>query len=164
MAVYRIFIGENEYEIEITEAGVWIDGELIEADLLQLNDAGLYLLNHGEEKLELHLAFEGSSAFVMTADGQQIEAQIMPDHGQTRRPAGTGGLKDPKAITAPMPGSVFEVMVKPGDQVSEGQVVCILESMKMQMVIQSPGAGEVAEVGVSPGENVDKDALLVRLA
>jgi len=161
MAVYRIFIGENEYQIEITETGVRINGEQIEADLLQLNEAGLYLLNHGEDKLELHLAFEGRNTFVVRADGQQIEAQIEPDIGQTRRT--TGVLKDSKEISAPMPGVVVDVPVQIGDEVKEGAVVCILESMKMQMVIQAPSAGQVAEVRVRPDQNVDKGELLVRI-
>ncbi len=161
MAIYRIFIGENEYQIEITETGVRINGEQIEADLLQLNEAGLYLLNHGEDKLELHLAFEGKSTFVVMSDGQQIEAQVEPDIGQTRRT--TGQLKDVKEIIAPMPGLVIDVPLKVGDEVREGEVVCILESMKMQMVIQAPTAGTVAEIQIEPDQTVDKGALLIRL-
>ncbi|MBN2499297.1 MAG: biotin/lipoyl-binding protein [Anaerolineales bacterium] len=161
MTVYRIFIGENEYQIEITETGVRINGEQIEADLLQLNEAGLYLLNHGEDKLELHLAFEGKNTFLVMADGQQIAAQVEPDVGQTRRT--TGSLKDSKQITAPMPGVVVDVPIQVGDDVGEGGVLCILESMKMQMVIQSPAAGRVAEVLVKPNQNVDKGELLIRL-
>ena len=46
MAIYRISIGDNEYRIEITEQGISINGEPIEADLVQLNETGLYLMNH----------------------------------------------------------------------------------------------------------------------
>lgn len=161
MAVYRIFIGENEYQIEITEAGIRINGEQVEADLLQLNEAGLYLLNHGDDKLELHLAFLGKNTYVVMADGQQIEAQVETNLSQSRRT--TGALKDAKSITAPMPGIVIDVPVKVGDAVREGDVVCILESMKMQMVIQAPSAGTVVEVAAKPDTSVNKDELLVRL-
>jgi uncharacterized protein YjfI (DUF2170 family) len=72
MAVYRIKIGDNEYRIEITDSGIKINGEEIQADLFQLNEAGLYLMNHGEDKLEIHMRVEGDNSYLVMADGKQI--------------------------------------------------------------------------------------------
>ncbi len=160
MAVYRITIGENEYEIEVTEEGVRINGEEVKADLFKLNDAGLFLLNHGEEKLELHLTSDGDNTYMITADGQQIEAQVETDQGQKRRKI---MLPDSKELAAPIPGIVLEIQVAVGDTVEEGQVACILESMKMQMVIKVPVAGRVAEINIAPNQNVAKGDILLRL-
>jgi len=161
MAVYRITIGENEYNIEVTEGGVLINGEEIEADLFQLNDAGLFLLNHGDEKLELHLTSEGTNTFLVTADGQQIEAQVETDQSQKRRKKAP---VDNKVLSAPIPGIVLEIRVAEGDFVEEGQVACILESMKMQMMIKTHVNGQVAEINVKPGQNVAKGDVLLRFS
>ena len=158
MAIYRISIGENEYRIEITEQGIAINGEPIEADLVQLNETGLYLMNHEEDKVELHLRFEGDNSYLVMADGQQIKAQIEPDLDQVR--SSKTRFAD-NELRAPMPGLVISVNVQVGEKVEEGQVVCVLESMKMQMAIHAPKAGTVEEVMVQPDERVEKDGLLV---
>lgn len=57
-------------------------------------------------------------------------------------------------LEAPMVGKVIEVNVKAGDKVEEGDVVCILESMKMENPLVSPVAGTVKEIKVSAGQAV----------
>ena len=69
-----------------------------------------------------------------------------------RKPA-TGGGKGTQ--TAPMPGVILEVNVKPGDTVSRGQQVAILDAMKMHNVIGAVQAGTVAEIFVEAGQTVD---------
>jgi acetyl-CoA carboxylase biotin carboxyl carrier protein len=61
-----------------------------------------------------------------------------------------------KQITAMMAGTVVEVLVKAGDDVSEGQDVIIIESMKMQLPVQSELAGKVKEVKVGSGDFVNE--------
>jgi biotin carboxyl carrier protein len=144
--------------IAITEAGIKINGEEIEANLLQLNEAGLYLLNHGEDKLELHMRVEGDNAYLVMADGKQILAQVESDRNRSKSGVVKASNKD---LRAPMPGLVISVHVAEGDEVGEGQVLCILESMKMQMAIHAPTAGKVVEVGIAPDQRVDKNARLI---
>lgn len=158
MAVYRIMIGENEYLIDISEKGILINGEEIEANLLQLNDAGLYLLNHGDDKLELHMRVEGSNAYLVMADGKQITAQVTSDRGQQKSSASKASDKD---LRAPMPGLVIGVNVAEGDAVEEGDVLCVLESMKMQMAIHAPVSGTIKEVTISADQRVEKDERLI---
>jgi acetyl-CoA carboxylase biotin carboxyl carrier protein len=67
-----------------------------------------------------------------------------------------------KQITAMMAGTVIEILVKAGDQVSDGQDVIILESMKMQLPVQSEQSGTVKEVKVGSGDFVNEgDTILV---
>ena len=69
-----------------------------------------------------------------------------------RKPAGGGGKG---TQTAPMPGVILEINVKPGDTVTRGQQVAILDAMKMHNVIGAVQAGTVAEVYVDAGQSVD---------
>jgi len=76
-----------------------------------------------------------------------------------RKPAGGGGAG---AVTAPMPGVILDVGVKVGDTVDRGQVVAVLEAMKMQNSIKSPRAGTIAEVCVTVGQAVGHGDTIIR--
>ena len=64
-------------------------------------------------------------------------------------------------LVAPMPGQVLMVDVRPGDRVAAGQVLVVMEAMKMEHQITAPVDGEVCEVRASVGDQVDNGELLV---
>jgi biotin carboxyl carrier protein len=66
----------------------------------------------------------------------------------------------PQQLTAPMPGKVVRILLKPGDEVASGQGVVIVEAMKMQNEIKSPKAGRIREVRVAEGQNVNNKQVL----
>ena len=67
------------------------------------------------------------------------------------------------AIKAPMPGTILDVKVSVGSTVSEGQVVAVLEAMKMENDICTPVAGKVVAVNIKKGDTVNSDDLLVSI-
>ena len=68
-----------------------------------------------------------------------------------------------KTIISPMPGSIFDIKVAPGEAVKSGQVVIILEAMKMETEIVAPEDGVIDAILVNKGEAVETDAPLVTL-
>ena len=70
-------------------------------------------------------------------------------------PAGAG-----ERIAAPMPGNILSVNVAAGDTVKKGQVLMILEAMKMENEIMAPCDGKVTAVAVTKGAAVESGALL----
>jgi biotin carboxyl carrier protein len=67
-------------------------------------------------------------------------------------------------VEAQITGSVWKIEKAVGDEVAEGDVLVILESMKMEIPVEAPCAGRVAEIRVAEGASVEEGAVLVVLA
>ena len=105
----------------------------------------------------------------------QVERDGDVHHVFAREGAGVLTLVDPLTaadddegsgghLTAPMPGKVLSVAVQAGDQVSKGQVLAVLEAMKMEHSITAPRDGTVGEVMVSAGDQVAEGVELLALS
>jgi 3-methylcrotonyl-CoA carboxylase alpha subunit len=66
-------------------------------------------------------------------------------------------------LTAPMPGKVVSFAVQAGDKVKPGQVLAVMEAMKMEHTLTAPTEGEVLELLFAPGDQVTEGAELLRL-
>jgi len=82
-----------------------------------------------------------------------------PKPAAAPKPVPAGG----KTITAPMPGTILDIKVNEGDTVSNGQVLLILEAMKMENEIMAPADGKVVSINVSKGASVNAGDVLVVL-
>ncbi len=69
-----------------------------------------------------------------------------------------------EAVPAPLAGNIWKVMVKPGDTVAEGDLIVILEAMKMETEIRTPIAGTVTAVGVREGDSIAVGDMLITVA
>lgn len=78
--------------------------------------------------------------------------------------APAGALAAGEVVKSPMPGNVLKINVTQGQQVKEGDVLLILEAMKMENEVVSPKAGTVAQIVVSKGAVVETGAALVVVA
>ena len=67
-------------------------------------------------------------------------------------------------VTSPMPGNILKVLVSPGQKVNEGDVIMVLEAMKMENEIVAPKAGSVAQILVQKGAVVETGATLAVIA
>jgi 3-methylcrotonyl-CoA carboxylase alpha subunit len=107
------------------------------------------------------LAFDGLDALVSLGD--EIHRLAKPPPPDVDR-AGPGGADGPGAsLTAPMPGTVVKVLVGEGDEVEEGQLLLVLEAMKMEQPVAAPHAGRVASLPYGEGTLVPGGAVLAEI-
>ena len=95
----------------------------------------------------------------LTLEGESFDIRI----GSEARPATTAGGAGAGsgAVLAPMPGVVAEVRVTPGDQVAAGQIVIVLESMKLFTSLSAGVDGVVTDIACRPGDTVQAGKRLV---
>ena len=89
-------------------------------------------------------------------DESEVKAPAASASAPVSAPAPSAGEK----ISAPMPGTILAVNVKDGQKVKKGEVLMVLEAMKMENEILAPSDGTVASLGVSKGASVNTGALL----
>ena len=77
--------------------------------------------------------------------------------------APSAGAAGAGAVTAIMPGKIIRVLVTEGDEVAEGDIVCVLEAMKMENELKAPTAGTVKALYVQPGQDVESGAVLAEI-
>ncbi len=157
---YNVTIGNNQYQVKIINNRVVVNGVPVTSRLIRLNGNGLYILRHEQRDVEVHLQEQASGSIEVVIGAQRVVAKVeAPNRREPRRreaqQAGT--------VLAPMPGLVLEVHVSEGEEVQQGQVLAVLESMKMQMQMRAPIAGRVTRVAARPTTQVDKGALLVQI-
>ncbi|MCB0047902.1 MAG: biotin/lipoyl-binding protein [Caldilineaceae bacterium] len=159
---YYAMIGENEYEIEIDEEGVQIDGRPVDVSLELAGDADLYSMLFNGRSYELML--EASRyQYAVTVRGDQYQVQI-EDERARRLNAARGQEPVPEGeygIRAPIPGLVVQVLVEEGDEVEENQSLLILEAMKMENDIRSPRACTIKKINVAAGQRVEQNAVML---
>ncbi len=97
-----------------------------------------------------------------TVEGQTFEVQV-PDAGPAPKQRRSSGGKSKKSgkVSANIPGKVVTVEVSLGDEVQEGQVVMILEAMKMQNEIQAPVSGTITEIHCEEGQAIEANVPLL---
>ncbi|MCW8126538.1 sodium-extruding oxaloacetate decarboxylase subunit alpha [Microbulbifer halophilus] len=109
------------------------------------------------------VTIEGQSYNVTVADGGDVTSMAPSSGNAAAAPAAapaTGG----EPVKAPLAGNIFKVLVKPGEQVTEGQTIVVLEAMKMETSVSAPHAGSVTEVSVKEGDSVAVGDVLLSIA
>ena len=96
-----------------------------------------------------------------------VDGEVWKVEDERARGRRSGSAKshaaDPSLITAPMPGKIIKVMQAPGAMVAAGDIVVVMEAMKMEYTLKAQAAGLIEEVTCSVGEQVVLGAALVRL-
>ncbi|SFF26957.1 Biotin-requiring enzyme [Fontimonas thermophila] len=134
-------------------------GERIVPVDLRTGADGRAWLTLGDAHIEVVVATRGDDVFVHL-DGEAHHLRYR--HPLDRLAAAAAGHAEDQ-IRAPMPGSIVSVAVAPGDAVTQGQVLLVMESMKMETTITAPRDGVIATVNYQPGQTFDRDALLLSL-
>lgn len=121
-------------------------------------------LNEKEYIVEMEELTSGGETLGVQSEAQEsiipekVAKQDKPVVQQTERSNFASG--EGEKVTAPMPGTILDILVGVGDDVQEAQPVVVLEAMKMENQIVAPISGKITSIAVAKGETVDVGALL----
>ncbi len=104
---------------------------------------------------------ELGGAVTSAAPAQVTQAPVAAAPAPAPKAAAPAGDGEP--VNSPMPGTIVSVNVTSGQAVKEGQVLAVLEAMKMENEIMAPKAGTVTSVNVNKGDSVEAGTLLVTI-
>ncbi len=155
--------GEREILIEILdEHHITVDGIDYEIDFESVSEQTVYSLLANNKSYEA-LVYESEDGWQVLLHGSQY-VLLVEDERERRLRASLGGGPPENVdyhLRAPMPGLIVTVPVSEGQTVAKGDVLVVLESMKMQNQLKSPRPGKVNRVQVKPGDSVEhRDTLL----
>jgi len=144
---------------------VSLDGRRHEVDVKVINGVWSLLVGAGEAKNSYEVAFSQASDGALTVHVDGVPVELSINRMQQGRAAAAAHPAEggPQRVTAPMPGKIVKVLVKPGDKVQPRQGLIVVEAMKMENELRARAAGSVSEVRVSEGASVEAGAILVIL-
>ena len=162
----KIVIQGQEFEVQPGAESVTVSGTDYPVRIVRQGAIITVYVNERPYQVQLtEAAAEGPSKVLVDAKEYEVElkgAASGPRRAAAgpKRPAPPGGAG---AITSQMTGRIIRVDVAPGQQVKEGDLLLVIEAMKMENEVLAPAAGTVKEVAVAAGARVSEGDLLVIL-
>ena len=154
---------DKQYLVEIIdEKHVSVDGKIYNVDFESVSGQPVFSLIVDGKSHEAYVQ-EGDENWQVLMRGRLYPVKVEDEREKRLRAAAGGGVAETGEfhLKAPMPGLVIAIPVTDGQEVKKGQVLLILESMKMQNELKSPRDGKISRIRVKPGESVEqKQALL----
>jgi len=159
--------GGSSHDVEVEKRGnefsVEIDGQRHDLELVRL-DGAVASLRFPATGRSLQITYhEGANgSWRVTVGQREFDLEVLTP-AEAVEAVSAARDTGPSRLTAPIPGKVVAVKIKPGDEVEPGQALIVLEAMKMENELAAEQAGKVAAVHAKAGDTVEGGELLVEL-
>jgi len=148
------------YKVSVDSNTVLVNGQPFSVGLEAGTDRVVVNGTPYDVKLERQAgrAVIGGIGYSLAVEGLEAEAQRA-----VRRAGPVAAEASAGAVTAIMPGKIIRVLLAEGEPVEEGQVVCILEAMKMENELKAPRAGVLKTLHIRPGQDVERGTVVAEI-
>src|SRR5688572_25068108 len=160
---YITVVEDKQFLVEIIdEKHISVDGKAYEVDFESVSGQPVYSLIVNGQSHEAYAA-QSEDDWQVLLRGRLYPITVEDEREKRLRSAAGGGVAETGEfhLKAPMPGLVVTILVAEGQVVTKGQVLLILESMKMQNELKSPRDGTLGRVRVRVGETVEQKQTLL---
>ena len=163
---YHVLVEGTHFEVEVErrDAGydVTCDGETNHVDVATLRDGLAYSVLVDERSVDVTTEEDGDKLDLLVA-GSRYATEVLGEREWLARSISAGDDDGDKQVLAVMTGIVNDVLVSQGETVAKGQVLFILEAMKMENEVRAEVDGVVSAVHVQPGATVELGDVIVEL-
>lgn len=152
------------FEATTDKEGLKLNGEAFSWDLLQLQEGSFHIIQDNQSyQVEILKADYQTKTFTFQINGHHYLVKAEDKLDQLLKRLGMDNTNQNKVndIKAPMPGLILNIHVAVGDEVKKGEILMILEAMKMENTLKSPTDGKIKAIKVNQGENVEKNQILI---
>ncbi|MBK9601316.1 MAG: biotin/lipoyl-binding protein [Anaerolineales bacterium] len=160
---YITTVDDQQFEIEVVdEHHIRIGDRLLQVDFESVSGQPVFSLILDGRSYE-SFVYQGEEDWDVLLRGRQYQVKVEDEREKRLKAAAGGGVAEGGEfhLKAPMPGLVVAILVEEGQPVQKGQVMLILESMKMQNELKAPRDGTIGRIRVKAGESVEqKQAML----
>ena len=160
---YITTVDDQQFEIEVVdEHHIRIGDRLLQVDFESVSGQSVFSLILDGRSYE-SFVYQGEEDWDVLLRGRQYQVKVEDEREKRLKAAAGGGVAEGGEfhLKAPMPGLVVAILVEEGQPVQKGQVMLILESMKMQNELKAPRDGVIGRIRVKAGESVEqKQAML----
>lgn len=167
---YVVRMGDKTHDVTIAPRGerwaISVDGieQLVEQTVVERDQVLSLIVGDHSYLVDLVETDWEAGRFVVGAIGEQVELTVRDElEAAVDQMTPVGKVDGLFELRAPMPGIVLRALVGPGERVSRGQGLLVLEAMKMQNELASEMDGLVQEILVKDGQLVETNALLARV-
>ncbi len=166
--MYEVAVNDQKaVSVEFKGEDVWIDGISSGMDIIKINEYSFQVMHKGGSYAVhiLDLNPEEKTA-ILRINGKKATLAISTELDRLLQRMGLENASSSKVneVKAPMPGLIHSIEVEAGTEVKKGDILLILEAMKMENVIKSPTDGAVAKVHVKQGASVEKGQIMISFA
>jgi len=141
---YRVVVGDRVFEIEIGPGGrVWVNRRPFSVDLEGFVGLPQYSLLVDHRSYETHVEAEEEGECRVMVAGRLYRTRLRTKERSPAKTVCRRPKDGPEAVCAPLPGLLVDVRVVEGQQVEKGEVVAVLETMKMHLELRAPRSGVV---------------------
>lgn len=162
---YVTTIEGKEFEVEVVDdRHVRVGNRLLEVNFETVSGQPVYSLIVDGKSYESYV-YPGDEDWQVLLRGRQFQVKVEDEREKRLKAAAGGGVAEGGEfyLKAPMPGLVVAIPVNEGQEVTKGQVLVILESMKMQNELKAPRDGVISQIKVKAGESVEQKQVLLNL-
>mgnify|MGYP000241524216 CR=1 FL=1 len=159
----QIEVNNSNFEIHQVADRIMLNESNLDYDIITLPN-GDYHMTLDNKSYTINVLFKDTSTGNLTLliNGRTVNATLQNKLAKLLKSMGMeSGKRKLKELKAPMPGLVLNVLVKAGEEVSEGQEIIILEAMKMENAIKSPQDGIIQSILVQNQDKVEKNQILI---
>lgn len=160
---YITVVEDKQFLVEIVDdKHVRVDDKLYEIDFETVSGQPVYSLIVDGKSHESYI-YQDDDHWQVLMHGRLYSVTVEDEREKRLRAAAGGGVAETGEfhLRAPMPGLVVAIPVTEGQEVKRGQVILILESMKMQNELKAPRDGTIGRIRVKPGETVEQKQTLL---
>ncbi len=161
----KVKVNGHEHLIEVNDGKVTVNGKEVQSDLHKIDKENYHLIYNGKSiTVKVNNIDLQHQVISLEINGKEFKSHLVRTIEETiDRIAHSGKLASGhQKIISPMPGLIQKIQCTEGQAIMKGEVLVVLNAMKMENIIKAPEDGEIVKILIKEGEQVEKGKVLIQ--